>query len=246
MNFGVKQSNSSQDYGDMLLDRLNQSLLKRKLYLTPFNCGESSIVTRSVTFEKQKTSQVVVDFVSKVCGKKAQITLLLDDVPFFKKEFDFLEDKKVYLILPTQKKVLTMKDASIFFTVEELEQIKEDELNGRVPEYLPPQVNNRDKVSMLRFVEELKRDMDLFDKETKEKNEVIVDNIMHRIRAENKAYRRTGKKISKFWNERREGKTRMPLTRKEKGEKSARKARKAASRRFYPHLAVIWNQKERS
>ncbi len=170
---------------------------------------------------------------------------LLDPI-YRDSKFDFLEDKKVYLILPPQKKVLTMNDASIFFTVEELEQIKEDELNNRVPEYLPPQVNNRDKVSILRFVEELKRDMDLFDKETKEKNEVIVENIMHRIRAENKAYRKTGKKISKFWNERREGKTRMPLTRKEKGEKSAKKARKAATRRFYPHLAVKWNQKERS
>ncbi|MBR5250638.1 MAG: hypothetical protein IKV38_01285 [Clostridia bacterium] len=115
MNFGVKQSNSSQDYGDMLLDRLNQSLLKRKLYLTPFNCGESSIVTRSVTFEKQKTSQVVVDFVSKVCGKKAQITLLLDDVPFFKKEFDFLEDTPTYfsyskcLFITSGRHTLTIK-----------------------------------------------------------------------------------------------------------------------------------------
>ena len=96
MNFGVKQSNSSQEYSDLLLDRFKQGLIKSKLYLSAFSCGEDSVATRSVTFEKNRTSQVVVDFVSKVCGKGAQITLLLDDVPFFKKKFDFfIEESSV-------------------------------------------------------------------------------------------------------------------------------------------------------
>lgn len=170
---------------------------------------------------------------------------LLDPI-YRDSKFDFLEDKKAYLILPSKKRVLTMQDASLFFSEEELAQIQEDEKQGRIPEYLPPLVDNRDKIAMLRFAEQLKRDMDLFDKETKEKNEMIIEGIKRQIKEENTAYRRTGKKISKFWNDRREGKTRMPLTRKEKAEKSAKKARKSASRRFYPHLAVIWNQKERS
>ncbi|MBO7243667.1 MAG: hypothetical protein J6V53_00075 [Alphaproteobacteria bacterium] len=170
---------------------------------------------------------------------------LLDPI-FRDAKFDFWENKKVYLMLPQKKRVFTMKDASLFFTVEEIERIQEDERNGLVPEYVAPKVNDRDTVSMLRFAEQLKRDMDLFDQETKEKNEMLVETIMRQIKGENAVYRRKGKQISKYWNERREGKTKMPLTRREKALKSAKKAKKSAARRFYPHLAVIWNQKERS
>lgn len=170
---------------------------------------------------------------------------LLDPI-YRDSKFDFLELKKVYLILPPKKKVLTCADASLFFESDELKKIEEDEKAGTVPEYVAPQINNRDKISMLRFVEQIKKDMDMFDQETREKNEQILDNIMRQIKGANTSYRRKGKQISKYWNERREGKTKIPLTRRQKAEKSARKAQKAQPRRFYPHLAVIWNQKERS
>ena len=115
MNFGVKQLNKKEEYDDLLLDRFKEGLTKRKLYLATFNCGVDSSVSRSVTFEKKRTSQVVVDFVSKVCGKDAQITLLLDDVPFLKKEFAFGEDSNSYfsyskcLFITSGKHTLTIK-----------------------------------------------------------------------------------------------------------------------------------------
>ena len=162
---------------------------------------------------------------------------LLDPI-YRDSRFDFSEGKKVYLMLPAKKKVFTQDDFSLFFTSEELEQIQEDERLGKVPEYMPPQINNRDKISMLRFVEQLKRDMDMFNEEDRRKNEAIIDAIGREIREINTSYRRTGKQISKYWNDRREGKTRMPEGRREKAVKSAKKAKRAATRRFYPHLVA--------
>jgi len=115
MNFGVKQWNKTEEYGQLLFDKFKQGLTKRKMYLTTFDCGVNSSVSRSVAFTKKGTSQVVVEFVSKVCGKKAQITLLLDDVPFLKKEFTFVENSPSYfayskgLFLTGGRHTLTMQ-----------------------------------------------------------------------------------------------------------------------------------------
>ena len=80
--------------------------------------------------------------------------------------------------------------------------------------------------------------MDMFNEEDRKKNEAVVDSIVREIRGINASYRRVGKQISKYWDERREGKTRMPEGRRVKAVKSAKKAKKAASRRFYPHLVA--------
>lgn len=161
-------------------------------------------------------------------------------------KFDFSDNKKAYLLLPEKKNVFTMDDASIFFTDEELHQIKEDEKNGVVPVYVSPDVDQRDKISMLRFVEQLKKEMDLLDQDDRKKSEELIDGIMHQIREENTVYRREGKKIRKSLTEHRMRKTKIPLTRREKAIKSAKKARKSAVCRFYPHLVARVNQKERS
>lgn len=153
--------------------------------------------------------------------------------------------KKAYLELPIKQDVLTVADAKLFFTEQEIKDMEEDYKNGQMPVYKTPIEHSADYVSSLRYAEQLKRDMALFDdEEEREKSEQIVSSIERSIRSKNTAYRRKGRQISEFWNERREGKTREPLTRKEKAELSAKKARRVASKRWYPHLVALRFSKE--
>lgn len=147
--------------------------------------------------------------------------------------------KKSYIELPLKQDVLLVNDAHLFFTQQEILDMEEDLRTGQMPVYKRPNEFSTDYVASIRFAEQLKRDI-LFcdDEEEREKSAQIIDVIERKIRAKNTEYRRKGVQIRKFWNERREGKTREPMSRKEKAELGARKAKKVASRRWYPHLVA--------
>ncbi len=148
--------------------------------------------------------------------------------------------KKSYLELPMRQEVFLVSDAHVFFTEQEIEGMEEDLRTGKMPVYRRPNEYSTDYVSSMRFAEQLKRDMPFCDdEEEREKSEQIIGVIERKIRARNTEYRRKGVQIRKFWNERREGKTREPMGRKDKAELSAKKARKVASKRWYPHLVAI-------
>ena len=150
-------------------------------------------------------------------------------------------EKEMFLLLPPKRDLYTTAQITSFFSKEDYLKIKEDEEKGTVPFYRPPQVPHNNYAATMRYAEQLKRDMDIFDEESRAKYEEVLSQIETRIRIENTTWRRKGVQISAYWNERREGKTRMPLTRKEKGELKAKKERrvkKASPNRWYPHLVA--------
>lgn len=150
-------------------------------------------------------------------------------------------NKNVYMFFPTRKEVFSLAHVSLFFSMDEYKKILEDEKTGCVPIYHAPYIPEDDYASSLRYMEQIKKEIDLLSEEDRKRHEQIANEINSRVRNKNTSWRRKGRQISAYWNERREGKTRIPLTRSEKGALSAKKERrvkKASPKRWYPHLVA--------
>lgn len=147
--------------------------------------------------------------------------------------------KKVYLELPVKKDFYILSDAGLFFSTAELQQIELDEKNGCVPVYQWQGSFLKEMVSSMRFMEQLKRDIPFCDSEdVREKSEKILQVIQSKIRAKNTKYRHKKLQLEKLKKDKETGKTKHPLSRREKAELHFQKAKKVSSNRWYPHEVV--------
>ena len=96
MNFGIKQRSRTEDFQAEILSEIKEGLKKHPFYLEDLYCALEGTASRSVWFEKKRAGRAEVEFVGRLTGKRATVTLYMDGVPFLRKTFAFSADNPTY------------------------------------------------------------------------------------------------------------------------------------------------------